>query len=102
MLKSELLNLIASKQTQLSHADVVAAVNNILELMSKELANGGRIEIRGFGSFSLHYRAPKIARNPKTGAAVAVEQKHAIHFKPGTDLRKRVDDSSKQYPIQKL
>jgi integration host factor subunit beta len=99
MLKSELLNLIASKQTQISQADVVAAVNNMLELMSKELANGGRIEIRGFGSFSLHYRAPKIARNPKTEEKVAVQQRHSVHFKPALELRKRVDDSSKQYPI---
>ena len=102
MTKSELINSIASKYTQLSHEDVEAAVNAMLKNMTDELANGGGVEIRGFGSFSLRYRAPKIARNPKTGAAVAVEQKHAIHFKPGTDLRKRVDDLSKQYPIQKL
>jgi integration host factor subunit beta len=102
MIKSELINSIASKHAQLSHEDVEAAVNAMLKNMTDELANGGGVEIRGFGSFSLRYRAPKIARNPKTGAAVAVEQKHAIHFKPGTDLRKRVDDSSKQYPIQKL
>lgn len=99
MLKSELLNSIASKQPQLSHADVVAAVNNMLELMCKELANGGRIEIRGFGSFSLHHRAPKIARNPKTNEKVAVQQRHAVHFKPALELRERVDDSSKKYPI---
>ena len=102
MTKSELINSIANKFTQLSHTDVEAAVNTMLKTMADELANGGRIEIRGFGSFSLRYRAPKMGRNPQTGAAVAVEQKHAIHFKPGVELRKRVDDSSKQYSIQKL
>ena len=102
MTKSELINSIASKHVLLSHVDVEAAVNVMLKNMPDELANGGGVEIRGFGSFSLRYRAPKIARNPKTGAAVAVEQKHVIHFKPGIDLRKRVDDSSKQYPIQKI
>ena len=102
MTKSELINLIASKHTQLSHVDVEAAVNAMLKTMTDELANGGGVEIRGFGSFSLRYRAPKIARNPKTGAAVAVEQKHAIHFKLGLELKKRVDDSSNQYVIKKL
>lgn len=100
MTKSELINSIANKFAQLSHADIEAAVNTMLKTMTNELANGGRIEIRGVGSFSLRYRASKIGRNPKTGVAVAVEQKYAIHFKPSVELKKRVDDSSKQYPIQ--
>lgn len=100
MLKSELINSIAKKQTQFSYTDVEAAVNDIIERMINELANGGRIEIRDFGSFSLRYRAPKMARNPKTGATVVVQQKHSTHFKPALDLRKRVDDSSKEYLIQ--
>ena len=102
MTKSELINLMASKHTQLSHVDVEAAVNAMLKTMTDELANGGGVEIRGFGSFSLRYRVPKIARNPKTGAAVAVEQMYAIHFKVGNDLKKLVNDSSKQYVIKKL
>ena len=102
MTKSELINQLASKQPHLSHADVTAVVNNILEQMAQELATGGRIEIRGFGTFSLRYQAPKMGRNPKTGEAVSVEQKHSVHFKPGTELRQRVDDASKQYSIQKL
>ena len=99
MLKSELIDLIAGKQPHLSHADVTAVVNNILEQMTRELATGGRIEIRGFGTFSLRYRPTRVSRNPKTGEAVSVEQKHFVHFKPGTELKQRVDKSSKQYPI---
>jgi len=59
--------------------------------MSQELATGGRIEIRGFGSFSLHYRPPRMGRNPKTGEPVALPAKYVPHFKPGKDLRERVN-----------
>ena len=69
------------------------AVKHILELMSEALANGKRIEIRGFGSFSLHYRPPRMGRNPKTGEAVALAGKNVPHFKPGKDLRERVNES---------
>ena len=62
-----------------------------LEQMSETLASGERIEIRGFGSFSLHYRAPRIGRNPKTGESVALAGKHVPHFKPGKELRERVN-----------
>ena len=96
MIKSELINQLASKQPHLSHADVTAVVNNILEQMTQELATGGRIEIRGFGTFSLRYRAAQIRRNPKTGEAVSVEQKHYVYFKPSIELKQRVDDSSGQ------
>ena len=102
MVKSELINSIASKQTQLSQEEVTAIVETMLSCMTNELANGGKVCVRGFGTFSLRYRAPKIARNPKTGAAVAVEQKYAVHFKPSIHLSKRIDDLSSQYPIQKL
>ena len=67
--------------------------------MIEELARGGRVEIRGFGAFSLKYRRAKLGRNPRTGAAVSVPQKHSIYFEPGTELRVRVNDSSAQYPI---
>ncbi len=92
MTKSELIELIASKQSQLSAKDVELAVKTLIEQMSETLASGHRIEIRGFGSFSLHYRAPRIGRNPKTGESVGLAGKHVPHFKPGKELRDRVDD----------
>ena len=91
MTKSELIERIAGKQTQLSAKDVELAVKGVLDTMSQVLAEGGRIEIRGFGSFSLHYRVPRIGRNPKTGAPVALSGKHVPHFKPGKELRDRVN-----------
>lgn len=92
MTKSELIDRITGKQTQLSAKDVELAVKAILEYMSTVLAEGGRIEIRGFGSFSLHYRVPRIGRNPKTGTPVALSGKYVPHFKPGKELRDRVND----------
>jgi len=91
MTKSELIELIASKQSQLSAKDVELAVKTLIEQMSETLASGHRIEIRGFGSFSLHYRAPRIGRNPKTGESVGLAGKHVPHFKPGKELRDRVN-----------
>jgi len=91
MTKSELIDRIAGKQTQLSAKDVELAVKAILEYMSQSLESGGRIEIRGFGSFSLHYRVPRIGRNPKTGTPVALAGKYVPHFKPGKELRDRVN-----------
>jgi integration host factor subunit beta len=93
MTKSELIDLLAEKQKHLAHLDVELAVKSILEHMSSALADGDRIEIRGFGSFSLHFRAPRMGRNPKTGDAVALPGKHVPHFKPGKSLRERVDFS---------
>ncbi len=91
MTKSELIDLIAAKQTQLSVKDVELAVKTIIEQMAETLAAGERIEIRGFGSFSLHYRAPRIGRNPKTGESVGLAGKYVPHFKPGKELRDRVN-----------
>ena len=91
MTKSELIEAIARKQRHLPAKDVELAVKHVLEIMSESLANGQRIEIRGFGSFSLHYRPPRMGRNPKTGEAVALAGKHVPHFKPGKDLRERVN-----------
>ncbi len=91
MTKSELIELIASRQTQLSSKDVELAVKTILEHMSQTLSTGERIEIRGFGSFSLHYREPRKGRNPKTGNAVQLTGKYVPHFKPGKELRERVN-----------
>jgi integration host factor subunit beta len=91
MTKSELIELIASRQIQLSAKDVELAVKTILEHMSQTLSTGERIEIRGFGSFSLHYREPRKGRNPKTGDAVELTGKYVPHFKPGKELRERVN-----------
>ena len=99
MTKSELIEVIARKQKHLPSKDVELAVKHLLELMSGSLASGERIEIRGFGSFSLHYRPPRMGRNPKTGDAVALSGKFVPHFKPGKDLRERVNDN-RDLPIR--
>jgi integration host factor subunit beta len=91
MTKSELIDVIAKKQNMLAYRDVELAVKCILEQMSQALASGERVEVRGFGSFSLHYRPPRQGRNPKTGVSVALAGKHVPHFKPGKELRERVN-----------
>ncbi len=96
MTKSELVEIIAAKQTQLSVKDVELAVKTIIDLMSETLSSGQRIEIRGFGSFSLHYRSPRVGRNPKTGDSVTLDAKYVPHFKPGKELRDIVNDSLKE------
>ncbi len=93
MTKSELIERIASRQSQLSAKDVELAVKTIIEQMSQTLAAGERIEIRGFGSFSLHYREPRQGRNPKTGDTVELSGKYVPHFKPGKEMRERVNES---------
>jgi integration host factor subunit beta len=92
MTKSELIDVIAKDQNHLAYRDVELAVKCILEQMSQALASGERIEIRGFGSFSLHYRPPRQGRNPKTGTTVALAGKYVPHFKPGKELRERVNN----------
>jgi integration host factor subunit beta len=99
MTKSELIELIARKQKHLAAKDIELAVKHLLEIMSNALASGERIEIRGFGSFALHFRPPRMGRNPKTGDAVALAGKYVPHFKPGKDLRDRVNDN-KSLPIK--
>ena len=99
MTKSELIEIISAKQKHLPAKDVELAVKQLLEIMSDALATGERIEIRGFGSFSLHFRPPRQGRNPKTGEAGALAGKHVPHFKPGKDLRERVNDGADQ-PIR--
>jgi integration host factor subunit beta len=91
MTKSELIESIAQKQTQLAQKDIDLAVKTLLEHMAQSLADGERIEIRGFGSFSLHRRPPRVGRNPKTGEAVSLPEKYVPHFKPGKELRDRVN-----------
>jgi integration host factor subunit beta len=91
MTKSELIEALVRKQTQLGYRDVELAVKTMLEHMAQTLASGERIEIRGFGSFSLHYRPPRVGRNPKSGDPVSLPAKHVPHFKPGKELRERVN-----------
>lgn len=93
MTKSELIERMLTKQPQLSAKDVELAVKTILDHMSQALSTGERIEIRGFGSFSLHYRSPRMGRNPKTGDSVELSGKFVPHFKPGKELRDQVNDS---------
>lgn len=93
MTKSELIEKIIQSQPDLLPVDVENAVKAMLEQMSQRLADGERIEIRGFGSFSLHYRAPRIGRNPKTGERVELDSRYVPHFKPGKELRELVNKS---------
>ncbi len=99
MTKSELIERIAEQQEQLSVKDIELAVKSILEHMSQILASGERIEVRGFGSFSLHYREPRTGRNPKTGELVELSGKYVPHFKPGKEMRDRVNDSIQKAPV---
>ena len=92
MTKSELIDLLSQNQGHLAYKDVELAVKSLLEKMSSALAQGERIEIRGFGSFSLHFRPPRMGRNPKTGDSVALTGKYVPHFKPGKELRERVNE----------
>lgn len=96
--KSELIEKLAESQTQLVQKDVELAVRIIIEHMASKLSGGERIEIRGFGSFSLHYRSPRMGRNPKSGEPVSLEAKYVPHFKPGKGLRERVDKLSTKLP----
>jgi len=91
MTRSKLIQSLVGKQRQLGHKDVDLAVKVMLEYLSLSLANGRRIEIRGFGSFCLHYRGPRLGRNPMTGATVSLPGKHTPYFKSGKLLRARVD-----------
>ena len=96
MTKSEVIYRMVMKQTHLPAKDIELTVKHILSLMSESLASGERIEIRGFGSFSLHYRPARIGRNPKTGDPVALSGKYVPHFKPGKDLKLQVNNGKDQ------
>jgi len=95
MTRSELIDLMASQQSQLTTKDVELAVKLMIDHMAQSLSSGERIEIRGIGSFSLHYREPRQGRNPKTGDTVDLSGKYVPHFKPGKELRERVNRSVK-------
>jgi integration host factor subunit beta len=89
--KSELIAALAARYSQLAARDTDYAVKTVLDAMTQALAEGQRIEIRGFGSFSLSERAPRVGRNPKSGEQVLVPGKQVPHFKAGKELRERVD-----------
>lgn len=93
MIKSELVEILAGHQPHLAHRDVEIGVTTMLEHMSETLAAGSRIEIRGFGSFTLSYRPPRIGRNPRSGESVALPARYIPRFKPGKELRERVMDT---------
>lgn len=91
MTKSELITRLAARFPQLVTKDAELSVKTIIDAMAKSLAQGQRIEIRGFGSFDLNYRPPRIGRNPKSGEKVKVPEKYVPHFKAGKEMRERVD-----------
>lgn len=91
MTKSELIDQIALRQGNLTLKQVEAAVNLLLDAVTTSLSEGKRVEVRGFGSFSLNYRQPRRGRNPKTGASVNLTGKYVPHFKPGKELRELVN-----------
>lgn len=91
MTKAELIEKLTASQRHLAAADLEMAVKLVLAELTAALAVGGRVEVRGFGSFCVHYRPPRMGRNPRTGAPLSLPGKHAPHFKPGKVLRERVD-----------
>jgi len=91
MTRSEFIDALVQKQTQLNPRDVELAIKAILEYVTQAMAQGKRVEVRGFGSFSLHYRASRMGRNPRSGAAVSLPAKCVPYFKPGKMLRERID-----------
>src|SRR5579862_7141002 len=99
LIKSQLIGELSKNFPHLPEKDIALAVNYIVEHMSSTLSQGGRIEIRGFGSFNLHFRPPRRAHNPKTGEKLVTNPKYAAHFKPGKELRENVN-GSRHIPIE--
>ena len=91
MTKSELITLLSDNFSQLVHKDAELSVKTIIDSLGDALSKGGRVEIRGFGSFSLNHRPARLGRNPKTGEKVNVPEKFVPHFKPGKELKIKVD-----------
>jgi integration host factor subunit beta len=96
MTRSDLVDALAARFTQLGQRDAELAVKAILETMSDAMVKGHRIEIRGFGSFSVNHRAPRMGRNPRSGESVAIPEKRVPHFKPGKALREAVDARTRE------
>jgi integration host factor subunit beta len=91
MTRSDLVEALAERFGQLGQRDAELAVRAILDAMGQSLTTGQRIEIRGFGSFSINHRPPRLGRNPRSGESVAIPEKRVPHFKPGKALREQVD-----------
>ncbi len=98
--KSLLIEQLAAKRKQIALKDVESAVKIILDAMVDTLDQGRRVEVRGFGSFSLHYHKPRTGRNPKTGDPVELKGKYVPHFKPGKEMRERVNASMAEFPLK--
>jgi integration host factor subunit beta len=98
MIKSELIDKLAEANPHLYHRDVERVVNTILDGITDALASGDRVELRGFGAFSVRCRPARVGRNPRTGESVAVKEKHVPFFKTGKELRERVDESRASVP----
>jgi integration host factor subunit beta len=94
MTRSDLVEALAERFGQLTHRDAEFAVKALLEAMSDALARGHRIELRGFGSFTISHRPPRMGRNPRSGEQVAIPEKRVPHFKPGKALREEVDQGT--------
>jgi integration host factor subunit beta len=101
LIKSQLIGELSKHFPHLPEKDIALAVNHIIDHMSDVLSNGGRIEIRGFGSFNLHFRPSRRAHNPKTGEKLVTSPKYAAHFKPGKELRESVNNN-KHVAIEKV
>jgi integration host factor subunit beta len=99
LIKSQLIGELSKHFPHLPEKDIALGVNYIIEHMSEILSQGGRIEIRGFGSFNLHFRPPRRAHNPKTGEKLVTNPKYAVHFKPGKELREKVN-ANRHIPIE--
>ena len=101
LIKSQLIAKISKIMSHLPEREIVLAVNRIIAKFDQVLSEGGRIEVRGFGSFSLHYRPSRKAHNPRTGERLITEPKYAVHFKPGKELREQVN-VNKHIPISEM
>lgn len=88
--RTDLVKVLSRKQEHLAQKDIELAVRSLINLLSDSLSSGRRIEVRGFGSFDLHYHPSRIARNPRTGDSVHIRSKYVPYFKPGKELRKRI------------
>jgi integration host factor subunit beta len=101
MTRSDLVEELAARFGQLTHRDAEYAVKTILDAMSEALVRGHRIEIRGFGSFSINRRPPRMGRNPRSGESVHIPEKRVPHFKPGKALREAVDQRTREIEAAK-
>jgi len=101
LIKSQLISELSKHYPHLPEKDIALTINSIIECMSNTLSQGGRIEIRGFGSFNLHFRPPRRAHNPKTGEKLVTHPKHAAHFKPGKELREQIN-ANRHLPMENV